>query len=288
MDVVLFILLGTAIGVFSGFFGIGGGIILTPFLLLLGFPSTLVIGTSLMLSLGASISGAISHFRMKNIQWRYVIVINILGIIGTQIAHPLVLKLESFGYAETAISIFYMILLGFFAFTLLRKRKVDGMKKPSSIHPMVIASLIGLGAGFISSTLGVSGSFFIVPLLISLLGFNTPHAVGTSLASVFFIISTGLITYSLSSPLNYLIGISLIIGTFIGSPIGAKATTLLKESSMRKLLGILYVCMIISVITKIFSLSFIGLMIIGLFTAVFFTILVRKKLQLKKQRAPET
>ncbi|MET3504690.1 sulfite exporter TauE/SafE family protein [Halalkalibacter oceani] len=284
MDIILFILLGGLIGIFSGFFGIGGGIILTPLLLLLGFSPTFVIGTSLMLSLGTSISGAIAHFRMGNIQWKYVAIINVMGIIGTQIAHPLITKLESLGYAETAISVFYIMLLGFFAVTLLKKQKNKQASRPEPAFPLLIAGLIGLGAGFISSALGVSGGFFIVPLLISLLGLKAPHAVGTSLASVVFIVTAGFISYSVSSTLDYIAGISLIIGTFLGAPLGAKSTLLVKETFMRLLLGSLYICMILSVIVNLFLPSFIGLIIIGAFALFFFTTLIRQKWLSRKEK----
>lgn len=284
MDIFFFIILGAMIGIFSGFFGIGGGIILTPLLLLLGFSPTLVIGTSLMLSLGTSISGAIAHFRMGNIQWRFVAVINIMGIIGTQIAHPIMLNLESLGYAETVISFFYIVLLAFFACMLLKKRKAIRVKRTPTLPPMLLAGFIGLGAGVISSTLGVSGGFFIVPLLISLLGFKAAHAVGTSLASVVFIVSAGFISYSLSSSLDYIMGLSLIIGTFIGTPFGAMATSLFEEKAMRRLLGVLYVCMIISVLSNVFSLSILGLIMIGAFTMFFFTTLIRKSLHNRRKR----
>ncbi|TWI57861.1 sulfite exporter TauE/SafE family protein [Halalkalibacter nanhaiisediminis] len=284
MEIFIYIILGAIIGVFSGFFGIGGGIILTPLLLLLGFSPTLVIGTSLMLSLGTSISGAIAHFRLKNIQWRYVAVINIAGIIGTQIAHPIMLNLDTLGHAEAFISISYIALLTFFSFTLLKKQRTHRLKRSPLLSPMLIAGLIGLGAGFISAALGVSGGFFIVPLLIALLGLKVPHAVGTSLASVVFIVSAGFLSYSMSSSLNYLMGISLIIGTFIGAPLGAKATSLVEEKSLRRFLGILYICMIASVLSNIFSLSSIGLFIICTFTIIFFFILTHKYLQQSPKR----
>jgi uncharacterized protein len=290
MEYLLFIFLGIAIGVFSGFFGIGGGIILTPLLLMVGLPPTTVIGTSLMLSLGTSISGAISHFRLRNINWYYVIIINCTGIIGTQIAHPLMIRLDQLGLAETVISIFYIVLLSYFAFSLLYKRKNEKPTNKKKLSPAILAGLIGLGAGFISSALGVSGGFFIVPLLIALLGMKASQAVGTSLASVVFIVSAGLISYSLSSPLNYGIGISLIIGTFFGAPIGARATRLFNEARMKKLLGILYICMIVSVLSNILSLSIVGLSIISLFALTFFTLVIRNFVltNKKKQGSPST
>ncbi|MDV2884091.1 sulfite exporter TauE/SafE family protein [Alkalihalophilus pseudofirmus] len=284
MDYLLFILLGVGIGVFSGFFGIGGGIILTPLLLMFGLPPTTVIGTSLMLSLGTSISGALSHFRLKNINWYYVIIINCTGIIGTQIAHPLMIRLDSMGFAETVISVFYVALLSYFAFSLLFPAKKEKQSTKKKLPPAIIAGLIGLGAGFISSALGVSGGFFIVPLLISLLGFKASQAVGTSLASVVFIVAAGLISYSLSSPINFGIGLALILGTFLGAPIGARSTRLFNEKKMKNLLGTLYVCMIVSVLSNTFSLSIIGLILISSFALIFFFLIGKKFIALKKKQ----
>ncbi|MED3648065.1 sulfite exporter TauE/SafE family protein [Halalkalibacterium halodurans] len=64
----------------------------------------------------------------------------------------------------------------------------------------------------------VSGGFFLVPMLISLLRFAPKKAVGTSLASVIFIVFAGFISYSVQTPVNFGLGLLLIIGTLIGSP----------------------------------------------------------------------
>ncbi|MEW8975546.1 MAG: TSUP family transporter, partial [Exiguobacterium sp.] len=89
-----FLILGFFIGIISGFFGIGGGIILTPLLLILGYAPSVAIATSLMLTLGSTVSGTISHLRLKNVVWRDSLVVGGVGIIGSTIATPLVLRLE--------------------------------------------------------------------------------------------------------------------------------------------------------------------------------------------------
>ncbi len=70
MEFILFILLGSTIGILSGFFGIGGGIILTPLLLILGYPASTAIVLSLLLTLGSTVTGTVSHMRLKNFHVR--------------------------------------------------------------------------------------------------------------------------------------------------------------------------------------------------------------------------
>ncbi|WP_410241888.1 TSUP family transporter, partial [Enterococcus faecium] len=54
LQVLQFLLLGTLIGILSGFFGIGGGILLTPLLLVFGYEASAAIALSLMLTLGST------------------------------------------------------------------------------------------------------------------------------------------------------------------------------------------------------------------------------------------
>ncbi|MCY1692383.1 TSUP family transporter [Exiguobacterium sp. SL14] len=72
---ILFILLGAIIGILSGFFGIGGGIILTPLLLILGYEASTAIVLSLLLTLGSTITEYTLASSLKNIPfsrcWNY-------------------------------------------------------------------------------------------------------------------------------------------------------------------------------------------------------------------------
>lgn len=70
MEYILFVLLGGLISVLSGFFGVGGGFILTPILLLIGFSPLQAITTSLFFTVGTSLSGITAHIKLKNILWK--------------------------------------------------------------------------------------------------------------------------------------------------------------------------------------------------------------------------
>ncbi|MFG6495513.1 sulfite exporter TauE/SafE family protein [Fictibacillus sp. UD] len=263
-----YILLGLCIGIFSGIFGIGGGFILTPVLILFGIPPLSAIGTSLMYSIGTSVSGVAAHLKYKNIIWKTAAVLGSVGIIATQIAHPLVVWLEKMGYDDTVIPVFYIVLLAYFALSLLYKqsKRKNTANASTEIHfSWIKAIFIGFTGGFISTTLGVGGGFVMVPMLISLMKFPSRKAVGTSLVSVFLIVTAGFLTYASSVQLDYKLGILLILGALVGTQLGAKLTTIYTSEQIQKYLGALYITILISVVLKLVHFDKVGLGVITLY-----------------------
>ena len=246
-----FLILGFFIGIISGFFGIGGGIILTPLLLILGYAPSVAIATSLMLTLGSTVSGTLSHLRLKNVVWRDSLVVGGVGIIGSTIATPLVLRLEAVNGAHLVISIVYIGLLLYFANKFLRPKSTAGVQTGWKNRYLALA-FTGLFAGFISSLLGVSGGFIITPLLVGIVGYELKRAVGTSIASALLIVLSGLVNYTVASTnIDILVGIMLIVGALLGAPIGAKQLTHFESPFVKKYLGIFYLTVAISVLFEV-------------------------------------
>jgi len=89
------IILGTAVGVLSGFLGIGGGIIVTPVLIsLAGLPSVLVIGTSLFQLTITAASGAVLHAVRGNVNLTLVGLIAVTSIFGSIIGSRVTSKMR--------------------------------------------------------------------------------------------------------------------------------------------------------------------------------------------------
>ncbi|OLO40429.1 hypothetical protein BTR23_08055 [Alkalihalophilus pseudofirmus] len=279
MELILFAVIGLIIGTFSGLFGIGGGVILAPLLLILGTPPTVAIGTSLMLSLATSMFGTIAHLRLKNIRWKEAIMISIAGVFAVQFTQPFVLFLESQRLDEIVIPLIFIFLLLIFASFLWIKRpeKETQSEKRKPIFPKYIYFIgIGLIAGTFSVMLGVSGGFIIVPLLIGILRFPVRIAVGTSLASVILIVLVGFVKYSLTTPIEYIVGLVLIAGTFFGSPLGAKLTELLKNDEMKKLLSFLYISLAFSMVLRIFFAPEFAILLLFIYFLLFVAFLLYK------------
>ncbi|OYD56337.1 permease [Fictibacillus aquaticus] len=232
-------------------------------LILFGFPPVTAIGTSLMYSIGTSVSGVFAHLRMNNIFWKTAAVLGITGVAATQIAHPLVLWLEAEHLDKTVIPFLYILLLGYFALSLLNRSSKQDSKNAPFQFSWLKAVFIGFTGGFLSATLGVGGGFIMVPLLISMMKLPARKAVGTSLVSVFAIVTAGFITYAFSTPLDFKLGALLIIGALIGGQLGAKLTSIYDDEQIRKLLGILYVITMSSVIFKLFHQDEAGITVLG-------------------------
>ena len=284
MEYILYLLLGGLISVLSGFFGVGGGFILTPILLLIGFSPLEAITTSLFFTVGTSLSGITAHIRLKNILWKEGLVMGLSGIAATQLARPLVYALEARGWDEIVIPFLYIVLLAYFAIKMIRQGKKKDEEKPAPLS-FSLPKLIGVGflGGFVSATLGVGGGFIIVPLIITSLGFNPKKAVGTSLFAVLLIVSVGFVSYAVNTDINYFIGLMLIAGALVGSQFGARMTGYFENREMNAMLGILYLVTLAGAVLKLFDLNKTGLVIMGMFILYFFTVSIRK-IKTKKQR----
>lgn len=289
MEYLLFIILGALISVLSGFFGVGGGFILTPTLMLFGFSPIEAITTSLLFSIGTSISGISAHIKMKNILLKQGLILGMSGMAATQAARPFVFFLEERGWDEWAVPMFYIVLLSYFALTMLKrgKKSKSGTENNNGRSPSIIKMiLIGFFAGFVSTTLGVGGGFIMVPLSVAFLGLLPKKAVGTSLFAILLIVTAGFLSYASAISIDYWIGISLVGGGLVGSQFGAKLTAYFENEEITYMLGALYMATVASVILKLVNLNYAGLVLMAIFVGGF---LVRSiaKVKLVKSRYKE-
>ncbi|WP_264740989.1 sulfite exporter TauE/SafE family protein [Cytobacillus firmus] len=284
MEYLLFITLGALISVLSGFFGVGGGFILTPTLMLFGFSPVEAITTSLLFSIGTSLSGIFAHIRMKNIRLKQGLILGLSGMAATQAAHPFVLFLEEKGWDTWAVPLFYIILLSYFALNMLKRGKNStNAVPPSELSPSIVKMvLIGFFAGFVSATLGVGGGFIMVPLSVAYLGMMPKKAVGTSLFAIMLIVTAGFLSFASTVSIDYWIGLSLVGGGLIGSQFGAKLITYFENEEITYMLGALYMATVGSVILKLIHLNYTGLVLMAIFVGGF---LVRSLVKMQKANA---
>ncbi|MBM7570017.1 sulfite exporter TauE/SafE family protein [Aquibacillus albus] len=258
--------LGVVIGIMSGFFGVGGGFLLTPVLLLIGFAPVAAITMSLLYTIGTSVSGAWAHFKLGNIYWKAVLALSLSGVVGTQIARPVVMWLEKNGFDETVIPLLYLVLLAYFAIAMFTNKKIQ---KEASTSPSRWKFLfIGLVGGFTSATLGVGGGFIMVPLLITIAKIQPRSAVGTSLISITFIVIAGFLSYAFSTTIDLLLASYLIIGALIGTQLGPRFTKLYSNKHIQLFLGGLYIVTFISVFLQLMNLAIPGLVVLLLYVGV--------------------
>ncbi|PFG06438.1 sulfite exporter TauE/SafE family protein [Bacillus sp. es.034] len=278
MEWILFMIGGAVIGVISGFFGIGGGIVLTPTLLVLGYEPSQAIILSLMLTLGSTVTGTLSHLRLKNVSKKLAVLLGVFGVVGSVVTVPFVKWLDAINGASTFISIVYIAILSWFSYQFLSKPQQDSKPKGNFAAPV-----IGLFTGIISSLMGVSGGFVMTPLLTKWLKLDLNKAIGTSISAASIIVLSGITSYMYTGEsLDYRHGILLIIGALIGTPIGSIQLKRFSGVIVKRMLAVLYMVVAVSVFFKMLSIATVSLGLILGAVLVFFGMLIYSLQQSKR------
>ena len=81
---------GIAVGVGASFSGLGGGFLMVPILLYLGFSAQKAVGTSFLGILIISVSALLAHNKLANVDYKFGILLGLGGVVGAQIGARLV------------------------------------------------------------------------------------------------------------------------------------------------------------------------------------------------------
>ena len=112
VNIFLLIGLGGIVGILSGMFGVGGGFLMTPFLFFIGIPPAIAVASEANQILGASFSGAIAHFRRKNVDLKMGFLLILGGVLGSIFGVEIFRIFKDMGQLELIIKLCYVIFLG--------------------------------------------------------------------------------------------------------------------------------------------------------------------------------
>jgi uncharacterized membrane protein YfcA len=116
-NVFLMIAAGVAVGVGASFTGLGGGFLMIPLLLFLGYSAQKAVGTSFLAIFVISISALLAHNKLANVDYRAGILLGIGGVIGAQIGARLVEHVSTASFKK----IFALVLVGLAAYLFSKK-----------------------------------------------------------------------------------------------------------------------------------------------------------------------
>lgn len=170
-------LLGALTGLLSGVFGIGGGVVLVPMLVMfLGFQQRLAAGTSVAAILPAAVVGGIGYAIQGNVDWVAAIALALGVIVGAQIGSYLLSRVPT-GFLR-------WLFMGFLAVVVVSLWFVVPQRDAEIEKSALILALLvvtGLVTGVLSGLLGVGGGVVVVPVLMFFFGASDLIAKGTSL-----------------------------------------------------------------------------------------------------------
>ena len=268
MSVNLFILLGmgSVVGFLSGMFGVGGGFLMTPFLIFMGVPAAVAVGTEANQIVAASLAGVMAHWRRGNVDFKMGGVMVVGGLAGSALGAWLFRELREQGQIDLVISVSFVMFLGLIGSLMLwesarvvllsgsaaKRRKarrhywVHGLPFKMRFHKsgLYISSLLPLGMGFLvgilASIMGVGGGFFLIPAMIYVLGMPTSVVVGTSLFQILFVTANVTVLHSVNNQtVDVLLALILLSGAVIGARFGTAVGAKLKGEHLRGLLALL-------------------------------------------------
>jgi uncharacterized membrane protein YfcA len=90
VQLLLIVALGVLVGIGAAFSGLGGGFLMVPALLMMGFPAQKAVGTSFVGIFVISVSALIAHNKLANVDWRIGLLLGLGGVVGAQVGARLV------------------------------------------------------------------------------------------------------------------------------------------------------------------------------------------------------
>ncbi|MBX3593483.1 sulfite exporter TauE/SafE family protein [Sphingomonas sp.] len=268
VNALVIVMLGLGVGLLSGMFGVGGGFLTTPLLIVYGIPPTVAAASAASQVTGASVSGVFAQFRRNGVDTHMGAVLIAGGILGSGVGAILFRLLQASGQIDTVIAVLYVLLLGSIGWLMLseslgaiRAARGGEAARPRRRrhHPMVAALpfrwrfyrsglyisplaplMLGFVSGVMTMLLGIGGGFVLIPAMIYLLGMPTSVVVGTSLFQILFVSAAATMTHALTTKaVDIVLAVLLLLGSVVGAQVGTRFASRARPEYLRLALAIM-------------------------------------------------
>ncbi len=264
----LLVALGALVGFISGLFGIGGGFLMTPVLVLMGIPPAVAVASMANHVAASSTSSVISYTRKRAVDFRMGGVLAGGGVLGAVVGVEFFRWLRLMGQADLVVALSYLIFLGVIGGlmlveslqSILRRRGGQPPKPRKDRRPpwlyglplkmrfprsrlyisVIPPILLGVFVGVLSAVMGVGGGFVLVPAMIYILRMPAGVVVGTSLFQIIITTSlTGVLQAGRNQTVDIVLATLLLVGGVLGAQLGAKASSRFRAEELRALLALI-------------------------------------------------
>lgn len=270
---MLLVLTGFTVGIVGGFIGVGGGYMVTPALIVFGFPGYMASGIDMTHIAGKSVIATVRHRQMGNIDW----VLGLAMVGGTMLGVELGVRLlnwaKKLGIAGILLlTCSVVVMLCLFIYTQIETQKahkkiekdaeagitagrevmVSGIPRffqSIPLYPIVrcrtarlvismwVIVLVGICTGTLAGFLGVGGGFVRVPALVYVIGATTHIAVGTDLLEIAVSGGYGAMRHTQMGNVDMIAVMFMIVGAMVGAQFGSIATSFVRGPAIRYILS---------------------------------------------------
>lgn len=268
VNALVIVLLGLGVGVLSGMFGVGGGFLTTPLLIVYGIPPTVAAASAASQVTGASVSGVFAHLRRNGVDMHMGLVLIGGGVLGSGAGAILFRLLQASGQIDTVIAVLYVVMLGSIGWLMLSESlgsiratrgSATSRARRRRHHPMVAALplrwrfyrsglyisplaplLLGFATGILTMLLGVGGGFILIPAMLYLLGMPAQVVVGTSLFQILFVSASATMVHSVTTKaVDIVLAVLLLLGSVVGAQLGARFAARARPEYLRLVLAVM-------------------------------------------------
>jgi uncharacterized protein len=280
VNILLIFVMGGFVGLLSGIFGVGGGFLMTPLLIMIGIPPTVAAASDSNQIVGASTSGTLAHYRLGNVDFKMGIILLIGGVLGGTLGVQLIKVLRHMGNADFLIQITYVVMLGFVG-TYMFIESLQGLKgakvvfspRPQTVkasrYALIVKKLpwqtrfeksgielsilmplvLGTFVGILAAIMGVGGGFIMVPVMVYLLRMPMHVVVGTSLFQILFTcINVTVMQAQTNHTVDFVLALILLVGSTLGAQFGAKISRRLKGDQLKIILASLVLIVMVKML----------------------------------------
>jgi uncharacterized protein len=275
--------LGLAVGLLSGLFGVGGGFLLTPLLIMFGIPSTVAAATDSNQIVAASTSGTYAHWKVGNVDFKMGLYLLVGGFVGGIIGVQAIKLLHAMGNADFVIKMTYVLMLGIVGVYMfiesiqsMRKKKAGAVEevqeeketavgrflkslplqtrfeKSGVTHSALVPIVLGAFVGILAAIMGVGGGFLMVPVMVYMLRMPMHVVVGTSLFQILFTcIEVTFLQATTNHSVDFLLAVLLLVGSTVGAQVGTVFGRKLKGEQLKVLLAAIVLLVTVKIVFEL-------------------------------------
>jgi hypothetical protein len=269
----LLVLVGLTVGIVGGFIGVGGGYMVTPALIVFGFPGYMASGIDMTHICGKGLVSTVRHRQLGNIDWTLALSMIAGTMLGVELGIRLLVYFKHLGISGvvllmTSVALMFTLFLYTQFETRRAHKKMEEMEKAGEqigrevqtsslpkyfqtiplapiircraarvIVSMWVIVLVGMVTGILAGFLGVGGGFVRVPALVYVVGASTHIAVGTDLVEIVISGAYGALRHSIEGNVDMMAVLFMIAGAMVGAQVGSIATSYVRGPAIRYILS---------------------------------------------------
>lgn len=234
---------GVFVGYISGFFGIGGGTIVVPVMLALGYDIKTAIGISILQMLFSAIFGSYVNYKAGKLKIDNGIFVGIGGLFGALLSGFIVKAVPSF-FLEIGL----LLTIGI---AILKFFMADVVNPNEKLPPNSLLFIIGFFIGAFAISMGIGGGFILTIVLVGFCRADIKKSISMGLFFVVFSSFSGFLSMAYNGNVSYFEGILLGIGGLVGVYFGTKSSHKIDKKLQQKYCLVLYVLMFLLTLKKV-------------------------------------